>query len=158
MKQSLCHARNDNFRHVASKLFVIAVALFNASCDSGDIYPDKTIPEEDATGSEVTFARVQSDVFTAQCILCHGGSADAPAGNLQLTEGDSYRQLHNVAANSPTTTKKRIVPGDISRSFLVDVLENNVDPGFRYDHSKLSSLKSDDVLLIKRWILNGAEE
>ncbi|MDR1336824.1 MAG: hypothetical protein LBK22_08355 [Tannerella sp.] len=144
--------------HLPLALVAAALVLVGAAgCDSGDIYPERPAAGESAGGSDASFSRVQSEVFTAQCIMCHGGSAGAPAGNLRLTAGDSYGDLVGVSAANPSAGKKRVAPGDISQSFLVDVLENWTPPGFQTDHSKLSTLKDSDVLLIKRWILDGAE-
>ncbi len=99
----------------------------------------------------LTFNRLQSQLFS-QCAACHGGSTTASAG-LYLTEGQSYNMLVNHPAVH--STKMRVAPGLISGSFIVDVLGGSTD--VKYNHSKLSSLKAEDVVLLKEWIENGAK-
>lgn len=97
------------------------------------------------------FGRIQKQVF-AQCLQCHGGSGFAAAG-LHLTEGKSYSDLVNIEAIH-NTAKMRIAPNNLSGSYLIDVLKGEV---LQNQHSSLSSLKEDDIELIKQWVLKGAE-
>lgn len=109
---------------------------------------DIEIPQQEI--DLAVYGRIQKQVF-AQCIQCHGGSGFAAAG-LHLTEGKSYSYIVNIPAIH-NTEKMRIAPNSVSSSYLIDVLEGKV---LQNQHSSLSSLKEDDVELIKQWILKGA--
>jgi mono/diheme cytochrome c family protein len=117
--------------------------------------PLSGIPAEDITIAEQTvdllqYGRVQEQVFS-QCIACHGG-ADHAGANLYLTAGRSYGDLVN--APSVKSAKKRVAPANIGGSFLIDVLTDE-QVALSYPHSTgISSLKEDDIALLKEWIRN----
>ena len=95
-----------------------------------------------------TFSRIQTQVFS-QCLLCHGDGSTVSAG-LHLTTSESYQQLMNIPS-VVNPVKMRISPGNISGSFLIDILENATVA--KYVHTKISTLKiPDDINLIKTWI------
>lgn len=99
-----------------------------------------------------SFARIQQQLFTPQCIGCHGGNEKAAAG-LFLTEGISYDNLVNhKSKNSP---KKRVLPHSVVSSFLIDVLTKG--DVVHFNHTDLSTLEEDDINLVKTWIVNGAK-
>lgn len=97
------------------------------------------------------FGRVQKQVF-AQCIQCHGGSGFA-AAELHLTDDRSHAGLVDVTAlRNPD--KKRVSPQNIQNSFLMDILKGDA---LVNQHSSLSSLKNDDIVLVEQWINGGAK-
>jgi hypothetical protein len=98
-----------------------------------------------------TFERLQKQVFT-QCVQCHGGSGFAAAG-LYLTGDKSYSGLVNsVALHNPE--KKLVSPNNTLNSFLIDILKGEA---LENQHSSLSSLKNDDIVLTEQWIKTGAD-
>lgn len=64
---------------------------------------------------------VQTQVFTASCVFSSCHSALSQAGGLSLAPGTAYGSLVNVAATGPTG-RTRVVPGDLSGSYLIDKL------------------------------------
>lgn len=98
-----------------------------------------------------SFGRIQSQVFS-QCIQCHGGGSKASAG-LYLTPDSAYKYLVNhVAKNS---IKNRVTPNSINNSFIMDVLTNK--SAVSYNHTDISTLKNEDVMLLESWIKSGAK-
>ena len=117
------------------------------------------IPEDDLVIQEqyvnmISYERIQRQVFN-QCIACHGASEGNPAANLNLMPEYSYDNLINVQSEK-NTEKKRVLPDNESKSYLTDVLQE--EAGLRYDHStSISSLKTNDIVLLKEWIQAGAK-
>lgn len=116
----------------------------------GKVPEGKTVSIPAQTINLLTYNRLQQQLFS-QCVQCHGGSTSAAAG-LYLTEGNSYTNL--VSHPAVNSDKGRVTPGFISQSFLVDVLEGNAT--LRYTHTNISSLKDEDIALLKAWIESGA--
>ena len=111
---------------------------------------DMVIPEQ--VVDLISYDRVQQQVFN-QCIVCHGAADGAPAANLSLMPDDSYENLVNV--RSTMNFKNRVVPDSAEQSFLMDVLQEQA--GLKYNHStSISSLKANDIVLLKEWIQTGA--
>ncbi len=111
---------------------------------------DIVIPEQ--TINLLQYGRIQEQVFS-QCIACHGGS-DRVGANLYLTPDKSYSNLVNI--QSVKSNKNRVEPSNVSGSFLVDVLIDE-QPNLSYQHyMSISSLKDDDITLLKEWIRNDA--
>jgi len=110
-----------------------------------------------------TFARIQNDVFTQSCALqsCHG--SNAKAGDLVLEPGLSYNALVNAAPANPAANgggKKRILPGDLSRSFLWNKISAQLTNGegspMPFGSSPFSTLNPELTEVIRKWILAGA--
>jgi hypothetical protein len=105
-------------------------------------------------GPAPKMSEVQSSVFSLSCTFssCHaGGSA---AGELNLEPGKAWASLVNHAA-SGKPDRTRVVPGDLTASYLVDKLEGragiagaSMPPGQQLDASQLQQLKE--------WITAGA--
>ena len=126
------------------------------------IYPFFTYPIETSLNEDfelslqkidlTNFGRVQKQVFS-QCIQCHGGS-DFAAANLHLTDDRSYSELVNITAlRNPN--KLLVNPYNLQNSYLIDILRGEA---LQNQHSSLSSLKDDDVVLVEEWIKNGAKK
>lgn len=128
---------------------------------NSQIYPFYTYPIEKSLDKDIelplqeidlaTFGRVQKQVFT-QCIQCHGGSGFA-AANLYLTDNKSYSCLVN-AVSIHNSEKKLVSPNNPLNSFLIDILKGEA---LENQHSSLSSLKNDDIVLTEQWIKAGAD-
>lgn len=102
------------------------------------------------------FACIQSNIFTKKCAYCHG-MGETPAAGMYLTEGDSYKNLVNVASKK-IDSLKRVNPGHAENSMLYKVLTEYSDNcGWRYNHTNFfyGNTMSN---LVKEWINSGATE
>ena len=87
----------------------------------GMFFDQGQVRDSRAQSASSTFERIQNEVFTQSCALqsCHG--SNAKAGSLVLEAGASYNALVNTAPTNPAANsvgKKRILPGNLDRSFL----------------------------------------
>lgn len=97
----------------------------------------------------VSFDRLQHQLFNQSCLQCHM-SGNASAG-LVLEENSSYAAI--VGRPSQTDPGKMIIqPGDTGQSEMYLRLTDT--EGF---HAKFSTLKDDDITLLKTWIETGAK-
>lgn len=99
------------------------------------------------------YARMQTQLFS-QCLLCHGAS-NTTASGLYLTENESYNNLVNKPAS--LSAKNRVTPNSLNSSFLYDVLTDK-DLVLSYKHTDISTLRNDDINLLKAWIKSGANQ
>jgi hypothetical protein len=79
-----------------------------------------------------------------------------PTGGLNLTAGNSYAALVNVASPlKPSAT--RVVPGNPEGSYLIQKLEGAAGiAGRRMPFNGPPYLTDGQILVIKRWIEIGA--
>ena len=98
-----------------------------------------------------SFSRIQTQVFNAKCVMCHGGSTTT-AGDLDLTADKAYQSLINVKAPHSAEGKNYVTPGDLNNSYLLDVLEhdNHIDI---FNGAEQREVRA----LIRTWIKAGAE-
>jgi hypothetical protein len=112
---------------------------------------------------EPTFATIQRDVLEstdsagrAACTNCHTSNGRNPAGGTDLTHAVAYDQL----VNAPVRGKAgaiRVIPGNPDGSYLIQKLEGA--PGIvgrRMPQNGPPFLTDGQVLIIRRWIANGA--
>jgi len=88
-------------------------------------------------------------IFNNNCTSCHGTS-----GNLDLSQGNSYTNLVNVAS-SGYSGFQRVKPGDPMNSVLHQKIVGNTSYGDRMPQGG-SALAQADEEKIKNWIQNGA--
>ena len=88
-------------------------------------------------------------IFNNNCTSCHGTS-----GNLDLSQGNSYTNLVNVAS-SGYSGFQRVKPGDPMNSVLHQKIVGNTSFGDRMPMGG-SALAQADEEKIKLWIQNGA--
>lgn len=107
----------------------------------------------------VTFTEIQQTMFTPRCAMpgCH--DAASKMGNLDLTAGSSYAQLVNVPPNIPSAAQAgllRVSPGSPDTSFLMIKLQG--PPPVEGSRMPLTGapLSTDQIALIRDWILQGA--
>ena len=143
----------DNISYVAlsvidkSKKLVHHFMTFDLAGDSDDsvVLPEKTV-------DLASYDRMQDQLFTSQCIACHGGSNMTAAG-LSLTASESYGMLVGTASTVDPSSK-RATPGSPSQSFLYRIL--TVRELLGTDHTEM--VENEDIALIKCWIENGCPE
>ena len=133
------------------KLYLTESGIFKVFlADLGEISLNENLMIETDPLTLLTYTRIQNQIFN-KCQLCHGGSSGDLAAGLNLTSSESYLQLINVqAVTDPSRT--RVVPGSSTYSYLVQVLEKQID----FDHDASNSITSADKQLIIDWIDEGA--
>ncbi len=100
-----------------------------------------------------SYSRIQQQVFNNYCTTCHG-AGDYAAGDLDLTEEQSYANLVNQEASLAPEGESFVHPGEASNSFLVTILKEDL---IRYNHTDV--LPEDELItLIETWINQGAEK
>lgn len=138
----------------------LSVAVVNKGREL--IYDFYSYPVDDASKeillpvTEINLAgydRIQKQVFDAYCIRCHGAGENAAAG-LNLMGGHSYESLVNIKSVLSKDDKLLVNPGQTGRSFLYDVLKEDI---INYNHTDVLP-ESELIELISAWITNGAEK
>ena len=112
---------------------------------------------------EPTFASIQKEIFETTdssgrlaCTNCHSNIGRNPSGGLNLLSGLSYASLVRVASSGKPGAV-RVIPGDPDNSYLIHKLEGRSDIiGVRMPRGNGPFLTDGQMLVIKRWITNGA--
>jgi len=112
---------------------------------------------------EPTFASIQKEIFETTdssgrlaCTNCHSNVGRNPSGGLNLLSGLSYASLVRVASTGKPGAV-RVIPGDPDNSYLIHKLEGRSDIiGVRMPRGNGPYLTDGQILVIKRWIANGA--
>jgi hypothetical protein len=138
---------------------LILTCLAAAACDES--LSDVAGPTPNLTP---TFSSIQREIFETTdpsgrqaCTNCHFVAPGRfTPGGLNLTAGNSYAAL----VNGRSLTKPgavRVVPGDPENSYLVHKLEGRAGiVGARMPATQGPFLTDGQILIIKRWIENGA--
>ena len=111
------------------------------------------------------FASVQSEIFEKAdsagrpaCTNCHTAVGRNPAGQLNLTHDVAYDQIVNAQVRGAGKAGAiRVIPGDPDNSYLIQKLEGT--PGIVGQRMPLNGgpyLTSGQMLILRRWIANGA--
>ena len=97
----------------------------------------------------IAYDRVQKQLFNQSCLDCHSGGN--LSRGLNLGEGQSYRAIVNVESKVPGMPI--VKPGDVESSLIVKQLTDYNTGSF---HTTLTTMKDNDITLLKEWIRNGA--
>jgi mono/diheme cytochrome c family protein len=121
--------------------------------------PTPTATATPTFNADATFANIQTRIFNTTCIdeFCH--TAEFQAGDLSLVEGQSYAQLVNVpAANVAAQIAQllRVKPGDAPDSFLLIKVTHPSPPQGSLMPLGKPPLTTDQIELIRAWIVQGA--
>lgn len=106
------------------------------------------------TAAAATLSQLQAEVFTPRCSFCHTGGGSALPGAMNLTDGNAFANLVNVASRE-STGLMRVAPGDAANSYLVRKLEGTNNVGARMPLGG-PYLDADTLARIKSWIASGA--
>ena len=109
-------------------LLGVATLIAAVSCTDNIVSEcEITLPEDNTFIA--TFPSIQEEVFNKSCATadCHGSST-FPAGGLDLTEGNAYSNLVNVASISGPGGMPRVDPGAAENSWLIKRLEADEAP------------------------------
>ena len=136
----------------------LVFALAATSCD--EKLSDLTGPTPNL---EPTFSSIQHEIFETTdssgrlaCTNCHTNVGRNPSGGLNLVSGLSYANLIRVASTGKPGAV-RVIPGDPENSYIIHKLEGRSDiVGVRMPRGNGPYLTDGQILVIKRWITNGA--
>ena len=153
-------SRSRAARARALLLGVGLITLSTQACD--EKLRDLTGPTPDLA---VHFGSIQANIFQltdssgrTACTNCHTNVGRTPASGLNLLPGFAYAAL----VNAPSREKSGailVVPGDPDNSYLVQKLEGTPGiVGLRMPRTGPPHLTSGQILVIRRWIQNGAPE
>jgi len=107
-------------------------------------------------GPVLSFARIQAEIFTPNCVKAGCHDAGSAAGGMVLAAGQSYGQI----VGRPSTERAdlhRIEPGDPDRSYLIKKLRGDADiTGGRMPLDRPGSLSREQMDGLINWVLAGA--
>jgi len=131
-------------------IMAVLAVLFLLSCGSDNStssQPPVTVKDDPSFSADI------QPIFNSNCVSsgCHNATASA---GLVLLQGQSYASLVNVDSSSENT-KKRVLPGDATSSYLVIKLEGRQSVGARMPLG--GSLNTNSIQNIKNWINKGAK-
>jgi hypothetical protein len=142
---------------------VLRLALLAAACTALACDEKLSSLAGPTPNLEPTFVSIQRDVFEATdsagrtaCTNCHTSTGRNPAGGLNLNHDTAYDQIVNVPARAKPTAM-RVVPGDPDNSYLF--LKLTGGPGItgnRMPNNGPPYLTDGQILIVRRWIANGA--
>lgn len=138
---------------------LLAIALLAAACGDDTLPVDSGIATDTPPVVPVAFAEVHT-VLAARCAFpgCHSGST-APGGLDMATPALAHLNLVNAEAAGPACggMGARVVPGDPDSSIFYSKIAD-VEPlcGSRMPLGG-RALSADEIDLVRRWILSGAQ-
>jgi mono/diheme cytochrome c family protein len=141
------HTRSDS--HLPALLLSAAAALL-----SGRVTRTATASDSAAPPTQ-SFAQLQSQIFTPICSGCHSGSGSSLPGSMNLTAGNAYAALVNVASGERPALQ-RVNPGNPGSSYLVQKLAGAA--GISGQRMPLDGPYLDQATLdaLRGWITQGA--
>lgn len=129
----------------------VVLLLAAVACDGGGVRD----PAFGMMSTSATLSSIQSTVFSPSCALtgCHAGPG--PARELDLSEGQSFRNLVGVSG-SQLPSFLRVKPRDAENSYLfMKVSGDSRIEGFRMPRGG-PVLGDAQLEAIAMWIENGA--
>ncbi len=135
-----------------SIVLFIALSIFYCGGGGNGTPGTPDIPETEI--SDPSFSNDIQPIFTSSCALsgCHNSTAKE---GLILLQGQAYANIVNVDSTQDPT-KKRVLPGDASNSYLVIKIEGNQNVGTRMPQTG-GTLSSVRINNIKNWVDRGAK-
>ena len=130
---------------------VVTFCSINSSTAEAD-----TIRMDAGTIDISMYHAIQANIFTTNCIGCHGEST-AAAAQLHLTTGASY----NALINQPSTidgNMLRVKPNNAQESFLHLILNSNDYSHHPHVDILPAKTKTELLELIDNWIDGGAQQ
>ena len=136
----------------------VVLALACAACD--EKLSDLAGPTPNL---EPTFSSIQREIFQTTdasgrlaCTSCHSNVGRNPSGGLNLLPGASHSSLVGVASTGKPGAV-RVIPGDPENSYIIHKLEGrSTIIGVRMPRGNGPFLTDGQILVLKRWISNGA--
>jgi hypothetical protein len=144
------------------KHHLLLITLLLSGCGAGDgtgldqfgqpisdTPSEPEVPQPDAS----KFTRIQQEIFTPICSVCHSGSG-APLGLVLDNLEQSAANLINMDS-ATNSSFKRVLAGDADNSFLYMKVSGNPVAGNQMPLGQ-TPLSADAQQLIKDWINEGA--
>ncbi len=116
----------------------------------GDSHPAGQAP----VTTSATFSRIQLEIFTPSCAVASCHDTTTHQSGLDLSEGNAYVQIVNVAS-AEVPALKRVAPNDPDNSYLFQKINGTASVGVQMP-SGAPRLGSDQINLVRDWILSGA--
>src|SRR5882672_2315768 len=130
-------------------LMVVAAALVPAWIWAGAVADQKGGAKEQA-GGRVDFDRDIKPIFSENCYACHGPDEAKRKAGLRLdVKADALKKLKSG--------DHAIVPGDVSRSTIVERITTSDDDDHMPPAKTGKTLSAQQIELIKRWVGQGAQ-
>ncbi|MGI9326793.1 MAG: CHRD domain-containing protein [Pseudomonadales bacterium] len=103
-----------------------------------------------------TLSQIQAQVFTPSCAVsgCHSGAS--PPQGLNLSDGQAFSNLVNVASGE-VPTLNLVTPNDADNSYLVQKVEGSAAVGSRMPLGQ-PALSNALIQDIRDWINDGAQD
>lgn len=131
----------------------VLAALLLAGC--GDV-KSPTEPLEEPEGPAFTFAQIQAQIFTPNCVKAGCHDAATASNDMVLEAGQAYGQIVNRPAVG-NSSLDRIEPGDPERSYLIKKLRGDPDiTGAQMPLDNPGSLTQQQMDGLVGWVLAGA--
>lgn len=138
-------------------LCLSAVLLLCSACDSTDPDADQDDDPPMPIVVDPTLSSIQSNIFTTTCATSQCHDSTNPARNLDLSAGQSFGELVNVASTD-IPDLLLVAPGKPDSSYLVWKIENNPNiEGQRMPRGTgAAALSTTRINVIRTWITDGA--
>jgi len=107
------------------------------------------------TPAATTLSQLQTLVFTPKCSRCHDGIGGALPGSQNLTAGNAFANLVNVASQEQPGLL-RVKPGDPANSYVIHKLEGAASISGSRMPLGGPFLDQATIDMIKSWIASGA--
>jgi hypothetical protein len=109
-------------RLLLSAALGLALGCGGGASHAGDSSGEDTGAGSTAPAPTPSFSQLQAQVFTPICSACHSGTGGSLPDSMNLTAGNAYASLVNVASVERRSLK-RVNPGNPDSSYLVQKLE-----------------------------------
>jgi hypothetical protein len=128
---------------------MMTVAILIAACGDSHISVQTS-----TVNSSATLSRIQLEIFTPSCAIsgCHDTSTHQ--AGLDLSAGNAYVQIVDISA-AEMPALKRVAPSDPNNSYLFQKINGTANIGVQMPLGA-SPLNSDQMNLVRDWILRGA--
>ena len=126
---------------------LFAAVLF-VGCDSSD-------SDDDPEMLEATLSSIQDNIFTPSCALSGCHASDTQQSGLNLSEGNAFASLVNVASVG-VPAQVRVAPSDADNSYLIWKLEGAAGIAGERMPRGGTALTTDQISIVRQWIDGGA--
>lgn len=151
-------------KHIRSLIIMFVMMMgFNACKNDSDtanpyVNNNEAVTDTTTPPSPTSIAGLHKKIFSVRCANpgCHDGTFEPDFRTVQSTWTTLvYNEVNKTTLDSVSFFNVRVMPNDVSRSFLIERLTTTTSD---YMPSNGSRLTAADIELIKTWINNGAPD